>query len=92
MDEIKNTIRQFVLTTHLPGESPGNLKDNTPLISSGILDSLAALGLVSFIEERFHIELDVDDTSIEQFDRIADIAATIARKLPEGSSLTGDLP
>ena len=77
---VKETIRQFILTNYLPGESKENLRDNTPLQTSGILDSLATLGLISFIEQEFGIELDVAETSAERFDRIEDIAASIATK------------
>jgi acyl carrier protein len=79
-DGVKETIRQFILTNYLPGESTENLRDSTPLQTSGILDSLATLGLISFIEQQFGIEFDVAETSAERFDRIEDIAASIARK------------
>lgn len=82
MNEIKQTIREFIVSTCLPGESPENLRDDTPLLSSGILDSLATVTLVSFLEKRFSIELNVYDTSIEHFDKIDDIARCVARKRP----------
>ena len=78
--DLNAVIRDFVISTYLQGESPENLRDDTPLITSGILDSLAVLGLVSFLEQRFSVELDVNDTSIERFDRITDIAATVCVK------------
>ena len=80
MDDVKDAIRRFIVLHYLPGESLANLQDDTPLLTSGILDSLGALGLVSFIEKQFGVELDVFDTSIEQFDRIQDIARLIERK------------
>ena len=80
MQDTKETIRQFILVSQLAGESPDSLRDNTPLQTSGILDSLATVGLVSFIEKHFGVELDVHDTSVERFDSIDDIAATIVRK------------
>ena len=79
-DDVKTVIRDFVVSTYLQGESPDNLRDETSLITSGILDSLAVLGFVSFLEQRFSVELDVYDTSIERFDRIMDIAATVCLK------------
>jgi acyl carrier protein len=79
-DGVKDTIRHFIVSQYLPGESPENLRDDTPLLTSGILDSLAALGLVSFLEKEYGIELDVYDTSIEHFDRIQDIAVSVAKK------------
>jgi acyl carrier protein len=80
MDQLRDTIRDFIVSHYLPGESRENLRDDTPLVSSGILDSLGALGLVSFIAEQFGVELDVYDTSVEHFDRIEDIAQSIERK------------
>lgn len=80
MDSVKDTIRQFILTTYLPGESPANLKDDTPLRKGGILDSLATLGLVNFVEKEFGIELDAYETAVDNFDRIEDIAALVERK------------
>ena len=80
MTDVKETIRQFILTTYLPGESAANLRDDTPLRTSGILDSLATLGLVSFVEKEFGIELEAHETGIDTFDRIEDIAALVARK------------
>ena len=69
-DDPKDVIRQFILSTYLPGESRDNLRDDTPLQTSGILDSLATLQLVSFVEKHFNIELDIYETSVEHFDRI----------------------
>ena len=80
MNDVKETIRQFILSNYLPGESPDNLRDDTPLRSTGILDSLATLGLVSFVEREFGIELDAYETGLQSFDRIEDIAALVARK------------
>ena len=80
MTEVKATIRQFILTTHLPGESSANLRDDTPLQTSGILDSLATMGLIAFLETKYGVELDVYDTAVERFDRIEDIAACVVRK------------
>jgi acyl carrier protein len=69
MTGVKERIRQFILTTYLPGESPRNLRDDTPLQTSGILDSMAAFELVSFVGQQFGVELDVYDTSVERFNR-----------------------
>jgi acyl carrier protein len=80
MSEVTERIRQFILATYLPGESPANLRDDTPLRTSGVLDSLATLGLVSFVEREFDIELDAHETGIDNFDRISDIAALVSRK------------
>ena len=80
MDDIKERLRHFILTQFLPGESLANLRDDTPLRTSGVLDSLATLSLVSFVEKEFGIELEAHETGVEFFDTIGSIAELIARK------------
>ena len=90
MNDVKETIREFILATCLPGESRENLRDDTPLLTSGILDSLAALSLVSFLEKQFGVELDVYETSAERFNRILDIAEAVVRKRQLQAQPVGD--
>ena len=80
MTQIADRIRDFILTKYLPGESPANLRDDTPLRSSGVLDSLATIGLISFLEQEYQIEVEAHETDIDNFDRIDDIAAFVERK------------
>jgi acyl carrier protein len=87
MNELKEIIRQFILSSYLPGEAAENLRDDTPLLTSGILDSLAAVGLVTFLEQRCGVDLDVYDTSVESFDRIEDIVRCIERKQKEQQAM-----
>ena len=81
MDAIKDTVRTFILEQYLPGESPENLTDDTPLRSGGILDSMATLALVNFLEERFKIQIEAHETGVETFDRLDDIAGMVQRKM-----------
>jgi acyl carrier protein len=83
MDNVKEAIRNYILQEYLPGESAANLTDDTPLRTSGILDSMATLNLVTFVEQTFDVTIDAHETGIDQFDRIADIAALVAQKKGE---------
>ena len=89
MADVHDAIRQFILTHHLPGESAENLHNDTPLLTSGILDSLAAYGLIMHLEQLYGVELTVYDTAIERFDCIADMAAVVATKQAARSSAAG---
>ena len=80
MEDIKNEIRQFILTNYLSGEPPSSLQDNTPLQTSGILDSLAVLELASFIHKEFSVKLSASETEPDHFDRLADIVALVAER------------
>jgi acyl carrier protein len=61
MADIREIVRTFILDNFLSGEDPSNLKDDTELKESGILDSLSTLKLVTFLEQHFNIEFDPDD-------------------------------
>jgi acyl carrier protein len=80
MGELKDEIRQFILANFLIGEDPANLKDDTPLRSSGVLDSVATLRLVTFVEEQFGIRVEAHEASVENFDSIGSIVAFIESK------------
>jgi acyl carrier protein len=81
-EELMNEkIRQFILAEFLPGESAANVRDDTPLRTSGVLDSMATLRLISFVEQEFGIEVEAHEAGVENFDRIADMVAFVERKV-----------
>lgn len=79
-DNMKEEIRQYILSEFLPGEKPANLRDDTPLRTSGVLDSVATLRLVTFVEEQFGITVEAHEASVENFDSIDNIAAFVQSK------------
>jgi acyl carrier protein len=81
MDEIKSVVKTYILQEFLPGEDPSALTDTTPLVSGGILDSIATLKLVSFLEEQFRIELAPHETDADHLDTVRDIANLVNAKL-----------
>jgi acyl carrier protein len=80
MQELKDTIKEYVLKEFLPGENPSELTDSTPLITGGILDSLATLKLVVFLEERFQIKIQAHETMVDYLNTISDIAQLVDSK------------
>ncbi len=86
MDDIQAIVKQFILDEFLPGEDPANLTDDVQLIRGGILHSLATLRLVSFLEERFGIELEAHEANPDNLDTLADIVALVKRKQQAKSS------
>jgi acyl carrier protein len=79
-DAIKGPIKDFIMSEFLPGEDPNELADGTPLISGGILDSIATLKLVMFMEERFGVTFEAHEVNRELLDTLADIARLVASK------------
>jgi acyl carrier protein len=80
MDEITQTVRDYILNEFLPGEDPAELTDATPLITGGILDSISTLKLVVFLEERFGLMVEAHEAGIDHLDTVARIAELVAQK------------
>ncbi|MFP6638780.1 MAG: acyl carrier protein [Myxococcota bacterium] len=78
---IADKVKAFVLEEFLPGEDPDELTDSTELVSSNILDSLAILKLVTFLEEEFKIEIAAHEADEEHMNTLADIAVLVNSKL-----------
>ena len=79
-EDIQTTVKQFILDEFLPGEDPNELTLTTPLITGGILDSIATMKLVLFLEERYGVTLEAHETDPEHLDTIADVARLVAAK------------
>jgi acyl carrier protein len=77
---IQADVKNFVLQEFLPGEDPSALTDSTPLISSGILDSIAVLKLVTFLESHFGITLEAHEADADHLNTLADIGRLVASK------------
>jgi acyl carrier protein len=80
-DEIRSGVREYLLTEFLPGEDPAALTDSTPLISGGILDSIASVKLVSHLEERYGIRFEAHEVSVDYLDTVDLVVGTVQRKL-----------
>jgi acyl carrier protein len=81
IQEVKEIVRGYVLEEFLPGENPAELTESTPLITGGILDSLATIKLVAFLEERFKIQIQAHETMVDYLDTVSDIAQLVDSKM-----------
>jgi len=81
MNDIKDTVKAYILKEFLQGEDQENLKETTPLITGGILDSIATLKLVMFLEERFAIAVQAHEVDVENLNTISDITRLVRSKL-----------
>ena len=79
-DEIKRTVRDYIAHQFLPGEKPENLTEETRLFTDGILDSLASLKLVSFLEEQFGVRIEAHEVDVDHLDTLDTIADLVNAK------------
>ena len=83
-DAIKDDIKSFIMNEFLPGEDPGELTDDTPLITGGILDSIATLKLVMHLEEKYRVSFAPHEVDKENLDTLDLITAFVRGKLKGG--------
>jgi methoxymalonate biosynthesis acyl carrier protein len=74
--QVKETVRNFINSSI----NIDALGDDENLFESGIVNSLFAVQLMTFVERKFSIEIGMDDLDIENFKSISATAAFVARK------------
>ena len=73
---IKQTIRRFLLASiNIP-----ELNDGDNLFELGIVNSLFAVQLMTFIEKTFDLEVEMDDLDIENFKSLNATTAFVIKK------------
>jgi len=77
---IQSQVKEYILKEFLPGENPDGLSASTPLVTGGILDSLATLKLVLFLESTYGITFEAHDLDAEHLDTIAAIAKLVVER------------
>jgi len=80
MNDVRDAVQQFIWTNHIQGKLSIDLDETTRLRTSGLIDSLGTLGLVSFIEKEFDLEFSALELTVDNFDTIKQIVALIDRK------------
>lgn len=80
-NEVKQTVREYLLREFLPGEDPDELTDQTPLITGAILDSISTLKLVVFLEEQFKVTVEAYEAGSDHLDTLDLIATMVTRKV-----------
>jgi acyl carrier protein len=71
-------IRQFIETKFRPGARGAAFDDDTPLFSSGIVDSFGVIELIAFLEEAFKIDVDLSRHELGDFDSVKKIEQLVA--------------
>jgi acyl carrier protein len=56
---------------------------DTPLIESGLIDSMGVMSLIALLEHEYGLDLDMDDLTIENFATITHIKSLINGKRQE---------
>lgn len=78
-DDIQAVIREHLASEYL--SEGDHLDEHTQLIEEEVLDSIAIFTTVSFLEQRFGIEIPPDDVVLEHFETLGAIEQLVRREL-----------
>lgn len=81
----QTNIERFILDDLLSGQRD-SLAPDEPLFSSGTLDSLGTLRLITFLEEQFGLQIGDGDVGEENFGTLSRLVAFVDAKLAEGGA------
>ena len=79
-EEMREKIIEFIRDEYVEDESM-EITDETPLISSGLVDSFSMVSMKMFLEEEYEIQMSDEEASTEAFDTVKSIMALIQKKL-----------
>lgn len=86
MEQIKDSIKKFVLENFLFGADDDALNYDDSFLEKGIVDSTGVLEVVSFIEDEFNIAVDDEELIPENLDTINNLAGFVKRKQEVGAA------
>ena len=77
---IIDLVRAYLNREFFRDEAVATLAVEQPLVSSGLLDSVATLKLVLYLEEQFHVAIESADIADGQLDTLKSIELLIISK------------
>ena len=79
MNDLKTTVRNFVVETFLFGQDDG-LTNEASFLSNGIVDSTGVIELVAYLEKTYHIKIKDEDLLPENLDSINAISSYLTKR------------
>ncbi|MCD6501830.1 hypothetical protein J7L01_04460 [bacterium] len=78
MDEMEKTILDYVIEEYIEDEDEDEeIGVDSPLISSGIVDSFSMVSLKTFLERKYKISIPDDKATPEAFDTVRKIGKVV---------------
>jgi acyl carrier protein len=78
--DIKAVLKNYILNEFLRGEDPAALTDTTPLMTTGIIDSIAVLKVVGFLENDLNITVEPHEAVVDNLNTISDMTRLVMSK------------
>jgi len=79
MADMKDTVLEYVINEYIDEDDGTEVTYDTPLISSGVVDSFSMVSLKVFIEKTFSIKLPDEEATPEAFDTVNSIVRLVQK-------------
>lgn len=80
LDEMKELVLKYVIREYIDDDD-ATITYETPLISSGYVDSFSMVSLLVFLENKFKIKIPPSKATPEAFDSVNNIVALVNQYL-----------
>lgn len=81
MEEMKSVVLEYIVDEYLDEDDEDEVSFDSPLISSGIVDSFSMVSLKRFVENKYSIKLPDEESTPEAFDTVNSICDLINKHL-----------
>jgi acyl carrier protein len=78
--DVKEELERFILTELVSDGDVKSLSSSDDLLDRGVIDSAGIVELVSYLEERFGVEVNDDELLPENFRTVDDLARFVQTK------------
>lgn len=87
MTDVKESIRAFILE-YAASRGVTELKDDEPILTSNIIDSLGSFEMILFLEKTFPLKVEDADMVPANFRTLNDVERFVLRKLEKAGART----
>ncbi len=79
MDDLERAIRDYVVKEYLEDGDDREVREDTRLITGGIVDSFSMVSLKRFLERKYSIQIPDAQATPQAFDTVTSIAELVRR-------------
>ncbi|MBN2564486.1 MAG: acyl carrier protein [Candidatus Eisenbacteria bacterium] len=79
MDDIRDAVLEYVVDEYIDEDDDIEIDADTPLMSSGIVDSFSMVSLKAFLERKYSISIPDAQATPEAFDTVNSIVEIVKK-------------
>ena len=77
MGDLEKAILAYVIKEYIEEGDDREVKEDTPLITGGIVDSFSLVSLKVFLEKKYQVRIPDEEATPDVFDNVKSIAALV---------------